>query len=332
MTHPPGPILFYYFFFKWLGPSAGALVGGCVVGLLGSTGSVVMYAFAGLWTSDQRTRLTASAFYALLPALIVFFPEFDQVFPIFSMLLVYAWVSALVRSTSRTRYALYAGAVLFLATFFAYNLLTVGTFLAYFGLYWLWRENWSLPAWMNLLRATSITLGVFAGLSAALQLGGVYHPLASFRHAMSNQASVQWRTYYPFPIFDLYDYLLGSGIISLPILWFHLRRSFNDWDAQRIDVALTLIGLATILTIDLSGLLRGEAARVWLFLQPLLVVPVAMELSTVALELEGIDFHTAVVDRRVPQSKDVVCESITLPQKHRSKGGLADKGPPTKCC
>jgi hypothetical protein len=44
-------------------------------------------------------------------------------------------------------------------------------------------------------------------------------------------------------------------------------------------IALTLIGLATIATVDLSGLLRGETARVWLFLQPLMVVPVALELA-----------------------------------------------------
>jgi hypothetical protein len=95
MTHPPGPILFYYAFFKLLGPRTGALIGGCVVGLLGSAGAVVMYMFAGLWTSDRRTRLTASAFYALLPALTVFFPEFDQAYPLFSMLLILFWVRAL---------------------------------------------------------------------------------------------------------------------------------------------------------------------------------------------------------------------------------------------
>jgi hypothetical protein len=31
--------------------------------------------------------------------------------------------------------------------------------------------------------------------------------------------------------------------------------------------------------VDVSGLLRGETARVWLFLQPLLIVPVAIEIS-----------------------------------------------------
>jgi hypothetical protein len=33
--------------------------------------------------------------------------------------------------------------------------------------------------------------------------------------------------------------------------------------------------------VDLSGLLRGETARIWLFLQPLLVAPVAVELARV---------------------------------------------------
>ena len=59
---------------------------------------------------------------------------------------------------------------------------------------------------------------------------------------------------------------------------FQLYRVLREFDPTRKEVALTLIGLVTILTIDLTGTLRGEAARVWLFLQPLVVVPVAMEL------------------------------------------------------
>jgi hypothetical protein len=53
----------------------------------------------------------------------------------------------------------------------------------------------------------------------------------------------------------------------------------QEFDPRRKEIALTLIGLATILTIDFTGILRGETSRVWLFLQPLIVVPVAMELS-----------------------------------------------------
>ena len=41
----------------------------------------------------------------------------------------------------------------------------------------------------------------------------------------------------------------------------------------------TLAGLASLLIIDASGLIRCEAARVWLFLQPLAIVPAGLTLA-----------------------------------------------------
>jgi len=42
---------------------------------------------------------------------------------------------------------------------------------------------------------------------------------------------------------------------------------------------LVLIGWATIMVTNLSGLLSYETARVWLFLQPLFIVPASLILS-----------------------------------------------------
>src|SRR5262249_53161193 len=91
-THPPGPILFYYALLRVFAPSSAALLGGLTIGLIGSTGVLMIYVFAGLWTSDMRPRLLASALFALCPALTVFLPEFDQAYPIFSMLMIFCWV------------------------------------------------------------------------------------------------------------------------------------------------------------------------------------------------------------------------------------------------
>jgi hypothetical protein len=99
---------------------------------------------------------------------------------------------------------------------------------------------------------------------------------------MAKQASFAadiQRPYVLFAMLDPYDFFVGAGIIALPILLFHLQHLLKRFDPKRRDTMLTLIGLGTILAVDLSGLLRGESARVWLFLQPLLVVPVAWELS-----------------------------------------------------
>lgn len=72
---------------------------------------------------------------------------------------------------------------------------------------------------------------------------------------------------------------MGAGILALPLVIAYLYRVSREFDLTRQDIALSILGLATILTVDLTGVLRGEAARVWLFLQPLLIVPAALELS-----------------------------------------------------
>lgn len=283
-THPAGPIVFYYVFARLFGPDVGALLGGCSVGLVASLGIVAMYSFAGLWTSDRRVRLLASAFYALLPGLTVFFPELDQIYPIFSMLIILTFVKALSASRAWYRYALALGATLFAATFFAYNLLTTGAFLLYYGLYWLWRQGHNRAAAYAVLRTTAVALIAAATLYLLLWAATGYNPPAALRHSLTMQgASSRWldRPYRIFILADLYDFALAAGIIALPILYFHLRKLREEFKANPDGMALTLIGLATVLTVDLSGLLRGETARVWLFLQPLLVVPVAVELARV---------------------------------------------------
>jgi hypothetical protein len=281
-THPPGPILFYYAFFKGFGFPEGALIGGFAVGFVGSLGILVTYAFAGLWTGDRRTRVIASAFYALLPALTIFFPEMDQVYPILSMLLILFWCKSLESRREIPWEALCFGAVLFVSVFFAYNLLATGAFLAYYAIYWLWRQRWRRASWLSLLRISAISGAVCAAAFLALWLSTGYNPIASFRHALAYQAiysAMLRRPYLISTLVDPYDFFLGAGILALPLLLFHLYRMSQEFDPRRKEIALTLIGLATILTIDFTGILRGETSRVWLFLQPLIVVPVAMELS-----------------------------------------------------
>ena len=280
-THPPGPVLFYFLFCKMFSRASAAFYGGWAIGILASLGVVVMYRFAALWTEDRKARLTAAAFYALIPSVTLFFPEFDQLYPMVCMLLVLSWVRALASHSLIPKAAVFAGVMLFCATFMAYNLLTLGAFLL---LYWFWRfrvERASGLDWGKLLRPAVIVVGVWAGIYTVLWLTTGFRPIASLQSAMVNQARIEerWRAYLPFLGLDLYDYFLGAGMIALPILILHLRRVIPELDSKRTDIALTLIGMITVLTIDLSGQLRGETARVWLFLQPLLAVPVALEIG-----------------------------------------------------
>jgi hypothetical protein len=279
-THPPGPILFYYVFLRLFGPPAGAVLGGCAVGLIGSFGVLGMYRFAALWTRDVRTRFLASAIYSLLPALIVFLPEFDQIYPVGAMLLISLWIGALTVRRRSIENAIRFGAMFALALFFAYNLLMVLPFLAYFSLYWLWRRRGRRAAWAALLRTCALGFGVAAGLYLVLWCFTGFDPFATFRSAVANQATFAPslnRAYGIFLLADPYDFFLGAGMVALPILLIEFLRAAPRFGRRRA-AAMTVIGLATILTTDLSACL-AETARVWLFLQPLVVVPVALVLA-----------------------------------------------------
>lgn len=281
-SHPAGPILFYWVFATLFGKDAGAFLGGIAVGLIASFGVVAMYHFAGLWTTGRRGRLAASAFYALIPSFTVFFPEFDQIYPIFSMLIILTFVKALNTTSRWYAYALGMGATVFLATFFAYNLLTIGVFPVYYSIYWIWRERGGRAAILNMLRIAAVALTAAISLYILLWAAVGYNAIAALDHALRfMEGANEWlgRPYKISVFTDLYDFVLGTGIIAVPILWFHLRKVRDQFQADREQMGLTLIGLATILTVDLSGLLRGETARIWMFLQPMLVVPVALELA-----------------------------------------------------
>jgi len=276
-THPPGPILYYWFWLQFFSAPTAALVGGVALGALATLAIPVLYQFAGLWSDDRQARLVACAYYALVPAIVVFFPEFDQIYPIFAMLAVVAWVRALRGSHAA---AIAFGVVLFVETFFAYNLLAAGAFLAMYAAYFLWRERGAASAWRALIVASSIGVAAFGICNAIAWLCG-FDPVRTFVHALAMQkldAATVIRPWSSTVLLDPYDFLLGAGILAGPLIVMHVARIAKSFAASREEFALSIMALATILVVDVSGLLRGETARLWLFLQPFAIVPASREL------------------------------------------------------
>ncbi len=115
-----------------------------------------------------------------------------------------------------------------------------------------------------------------------LWLASGYRPLASLQHAIATQAELAALVHRPWlacVLLDPWDFVVGTGIAFalLPALYFLGARS--DAMASEDAVALAWLGLATVLLVDVSGLLRAETARVWLFLQPFMLVPAGLALA-----------------------------------------------------
>lgn len=277
-THPPGGVLFYYGFVCLFGAAAAPLAGALAIALLAACGVAAMWLFSRLWTTDAAARLQACALYAVLPGLVVFLPAFDQIYPMLAMLVIFAWV----RATEGSRIqAVTLGALVFVVTMMAWNLLALGGFAVLHAVHLLRRERFAKAAWLRLAMIASIASGVAIGLHAVLYLLTGYDAPASFVRALATQRAIALpdRTWALCAGLDPLYFLLAAGLPLLPLLAWSLRDA-REWSfVSRSGPALAWLGVATILLIDVSGLLRAETARVWLFMQPFVVVPAALALS-----------------------------------------------------
>ena len=138
-------------------------------------------------------------------------------------------------------------------------------------------------SWLNFLRSSAIALLTAGGLFGLLYAAFGYNHYAALRQSMVIQqklAQVWGRPYHYTVFWDVYDFFLASGWLALGVLAAFLIRWKSDPRASSFRLpAFAAAGLLGVLAVDLTGLLRGETARVWLFLQPLVIPLVGVELG-----------------------------------------------------
>ena len=277
-THPPGPILFHTAMIELFGPKlAAALAGGLLIGLLGSLSPPATFWMARGFGADRTTAFHAAVCVSLCPGLLLFFPELDQVYPVLTCSILGAWVFAL--RTQRPGYAALAGLAFGVASFFTYSVLVLGAFLASYTLVRISNAP-SLTAPGGPARQLALATGVVAALYAALYLLWGFDPFATFRSALTNQAQLAamlGRPYAPSLLFDPLDFALGMGWLPVVLAAAHLASALRGERDHDFWVVCFCLGQVAI--VALSGLLRCEAARVWIFLFPLVAYPAARQLA-----------------------------------------------------
>ena len=297
---PPGPILYYVFLQRIFGvtPRAAA-AGGLLVAVLAALSIPACYTLIKLSTEGNReAAFFGASFLALCPGLLLFFPQFDQVYPILTCGLIGSWFLTLRRD--RLVCSVAYGALLSIVFFVSYSLLVLGFSLALYAVFFVRERPWQNG--VIAVKHVFVALGTFAGLYGVFWLFTGFDPVETFRQSLANQAVLAARLDRPYPqsiFFDLTDFALGSGWISVILTFFFLWRKTvgtnADDDAEtgaesgesrpmsgsRHDpsLAMSLLFLFQILTVAVSGLLRTETARVWIFLLPLLMFPIGNELT-----------------------------------------------------
>lgn len=288
-THPPGPILYYVFWNAMLGPQAGAQWGGLFLVLLAA--SIVPLLFLLVQRlAGVEAALTAAAVAAAFPGIIVMPGAFDSVYPVITAGIALTWLRALEGSRAA---ALLCGLTLFLGLLFTPAFLVLGTFFALAALLSLF---WNPLASRRAFIEAAVLGGLpVVGLFGAAALAFGYDHLASLKTAMAVQEGLARDYNRPWSstvVWDVYDFFLASGwsiaaVLAL-FLWSWRKRAFED-STGRLR-AFAAAGLATIVVVDLTGLLRAETARVWLFLQPFVIVLIGCELARWDAERRNVFF------------------------------------------
>ena len=278
-THPPGPILFYRSWIGAAGAPSAAAAGGWTVAALAAGVVPLLYLLAGRWTSVPVERGAAAALWSVLPSIVVFVPEFDQLYAGFTVGLLVSWHAAL---EGGRRAPWLFGGLLAIALFFAWNLLALGLFFLISALLRGLGAPDRARFGLGLARVAGIALAANVVLYTALFVVSGYRPLAAFLSAhAAQQRLVDLGRICPPPYSFVnapVDLALGLGAGVL-VLWIAavlatLRRTPDG--AERL---WTLTGAATLVTLLVAGWMPQELARVWIFVLPLVVVPAGLTLA-----------------------------------------------------
>jgi hypothetical protein len=280
-THPPGPILYYVFWNRMFGSEKGADFGGLFLGLLSGLAIPLIFVAAKRASNDVGVAFSAALVWAPLPALILMPGAFDSVYPLFTLGLIVLWVPAAWDASLRA--AAGFGALLAAALFFTHSLLVLGAFFGLLGLVPLVSAADRGARLSRLARSSAVALAVCGGLFVLAKVFWGYDHLAALQASIRIQEGLSqaWdRPWRLTVVWDIYDFFLASGWATAALVaLFCIRWAKGGLNETQRLRWFALAALATLAIVDLSGLLRAETARVWLFLQPLTIILAGAELN-----------------------------------------------------
>jgi hypothetical protein len=281
---PPGLVLFEMAIIRVFGDgNVGAMASGWLIAALASLSVINTYLFIAYFTQSRDAAFFGASYFALCPSLLMFYPDFDICFPNLTALLAVLWALSLKKN--QTRYAVLVGLAYAITGLITYLPGVLPIFLV--GFTFLQHRSDPRCGWGRIVRQLAISGAVFAAFYIVLWVVTGFDPIATLREC-ARQVNILWdkliNVYHyphhslPWTFFtDLYDFALGSGWISFVLVGFYFASTARDGWTPRARIAL--VSVSQFVVIALVGLLQTESARIWIFMYPMLILPVGLELA-----------------------------------------------------
>jgi len=292
-THPPGITLFFYGvrklmavavpedmlpFSTWaqeyrifgLGPTsadaAAAVASAFLIALLGALSIVPIYLLSKELMPAQ-SALRAAVLAGTIPALLLLSASPDLI--VLTLTATVLWLSYLAWKQARPWLAFTAGLVFALSAFFSLGVVAVGLWLALLAFVGAARRPDRGAAVRAFLPLALTGFAGFALFYLGLHLVWGYQAVEVARQALFAHRDVTTvetaRTYWKWVLMNPVEFSVFAGLpLVIAARWAipELRR-----DSGRRGLNTFLIAFAlTFILLDLSGTVRGEVGRIWLFL------------------------------------------------------------------
>jgi hypothetical protein len=255
-------------------------------------------------TVGKRAALWSVALYPLVPSFALWAGRWDQFYPLLTCTTWYLFHRGLTESRHGCRgsraYLLGAGLILSLTSFCSFGPIVIMMPMGLTALLWLWAQDdqgrdAKFCVFKNLFdRQRILDAGVFfvgCGMPWLVYQGILGTGfLDIWRISMSFHLGLE-RSYWTWLVFHLYDFFAFLGIplligFVLGVGWAVRMLVIKNPGSlkkpgfpHRSEAALPLGFALGILGLNVSGIARGEVARVWLFLTPFAVITAAYGLT-----------------------------------------------------
>jgi len=269
--------------------AAAAIAGAFLFALIGALSLWPLYLLGRRFMSADAA-LCAVLFMAAMPAMLLFGASSDEVVLTLTILVIYLSYSAYQCHSERSEesrrsalpqvgqerascaswfHAFLAGLVLAIALFFTLGVLILIAWLALWIIIGVARSADRGPALRRALIGIVAAAAGFVAFYLVLYLALGYHPIAVAREGLFAHRGVTTieaaRSYWAWLIMDPVELIVFAGLpLVVAALW-SWRGMARDPESARLR-AFLLAWLVAVALLDLSGAVRGEVGRIWLFL------------------------------------------------------------------
>ncbi|CAN5574179.1 hypothetical protein BH10PLA1_BH10PLA1_11930 [soil metagenome] len=285
---PPGLILIFMGLIKLVGAAKAPMIGGVLIGVLATVTAPATYGLVRYFTRDGLIAWCAASFMAMCPSLILFMPQFDQIFPAVACGLIGLWFLAL--RTGRAHYAIAFGLSLAASVFVTYTFLMLGIFLAVSTILFI-GDNPRIHG-ERVIRQAIIAVACIALFYFALYFSWNFNAWATYEAiaVMAERDFIMLQRTMPLNLpFDFMDVVMGTGYVSLPLAVMavvHVRKLPRGNPSRRwVFLALTQVLMAIGVC-----MLPGEEARLFLLFMPLIAGVAGIELARWPAKFRGAVF------------------------------------------